>query len=47
MYKTIEGTVDYQDITEVASLEKLLEIVPLADWMITETYWDKEAFILA
>lgn len=42
VYKTIEGTVDYQDIIEVANLEELKKIAPLADWIITSSDWDRE-----
>lgn len=45
VYKTVEGSINYEDIKEVANKEELLKIAPLADWMITSSDWDSEAFL--
>lgn len=45
VYKVLQGTVGYEDITVVENLAELEKIAPLADWIITESPWDKSSFI--
>jgi len=44
VYKVINGTVDYDDTITVDSLEELLKLAPLADWIITTSPWDSTSF---
>lgn len=43
VYKVLNGTIDYQGITEVPTVKDLP--YPLANWAITDTPWDSSSFI--
>jgi hypothetical protein len=45
LYKTMQGTVDYQGVVEVENLAALEAIAPLSDWIMAELPWDKSSFI--
>lgn len=45
VFKTIEGVLDYGEVREVPNLNALKAIAPLADWIILDGAWDKEAWI--
>ncbi len=45
VYKTIQDSSDYKGVIEVANLAALEKIAPLADWIITESPWDKTSFV--
>lgn len=45
VYKTLNSTTNYAGVIEVTNLAELEKVAPLADWIITESPWDKTAFI--
>ena len=45
VYKTVEGTTDYQDIVEVENIDELAKIAPFAEWGIGEGIFDFQSYI--